>query len=137
MRNKHNNKTESMQLRLTPEMHSFIMKEAADRDISAPEFVRVIIKNFKQKMLTSYTLCIIIKNKIYKMYEKKGVLQVKNLNKARVMAGVEITKIADALGVSYVFLAKIFKEEICCPKGLKDKIKIFLIKNYTECIERL
>ena len=53
MRNKHNNKTESMQLRLTPEMHSFIMKEAADRDISAPEFVRVIIKNFKQKVIKS------------------------------------------------------------------------------------
>lgn len=53
MRNKHNNKTESMQLRLTPEMHSFIMQAAAERDISAPEFVRDLIKNFKQKVTKS------------------------------------------------------------------------------------
>lgn len=62
---------------------------------------------------------------------------MKNLNKARMIAGVEITEMADALGVSCVFLAKVFKEEVCCPEGLKDDVKNFLIKNYTECIEQL
>ena len=50
MKTPHSNKTESIQLRLTPEMHSFVLQSAIDRDVSAPEFVRGLIKNFKQKV---------------------------------------------------------------------------------------
>ena len=62
---------------------------------------------------------------------------MKTLNDARIMAGVGIAEIADGLGVSYIYLAKIFKEEELCPKKIKEQIKFFLISNYTKCIEKL
>lgn len=62
---------------------------------------------------------------------------MKTLNDARIMAGVGIAEIADCLGVSYIFLAKIFKEEEICPEKIKEQIKIFLISNYTKCIDKL
>lgn len=62
---------------------------------------------------------------------------MKTLNDARIMAGVRVTEIADSLGVSYIYLAKIFKEEEICPAKIKEQIKFFLISNYTKCIDKL
>lgn len=62
---------------------------------------------------------------------------METLNDARIIAGVGIAEIADSLGVSYISLAKIFKEEEPCPEKIKEQIKFFLISNYTKCIEKL
>lgn len=62
---------------------------------------------------------------------------MKELNRMRVLAGVEIPCLADSIGISYITLGKIFMGEVECPKEVKEKIKIFLIKNYTDCIEKL
>lgn len=89
-------------------------------------------------MLTNYTNCIIIKNEVYEMYINnfmKGCLIMKELNRIRVMLGVDIATIADHLGMSYYKLAKIFKEEEICPSDLKERIKFFLTEIYTKCIE--
>ena len=67
----------------------------------------------------------------------KGVVYMETLNDARIIAGVGIAEIADSLGVSYISLAKIFKEEESCPEKIKEHIKFFLISNYTKCIEKL
>ena len=67
----------------------------------------------------------------------KGVGYMKTLNEARMIAGVGIKELADSLDVSYISLAKIFKEEMPCSERLKKQIKIFLIKNYTKCIEKM
>lgn len=62
---------------------------------------------------------------------------MKTLNEARIIAGVGIKELADNLDVSYISLAKIFKEEMPCSENLKKQIKNFLIKNYTKCIENM
>lgn len=67
----------------------------------------------------------------------KGVVCMETLNDARIIAGVGIAEIADSLGVSYISLAKIFKEEESCPEKIKEQIKFFLISNYTKRIEKL
>lgn len=71
------------------------------------------------------------------MYILKGVYCMKTLNEARIIAGVGIKELADNLDVSYISLAKIFKEEMPCSENLKKQIKNFLIKNYTKCIENM
>lgn len=71
------------------------------------------------------------------MYILGGVSYMKTLNEARVIAGIGIKELADSLNLSYISLAKIFKEEIPCSEKLKKQIKIFLIKNYTDCIEKI
>ena len=49
-----NNKTESMQLRLTPKMLDFIRRTSAQHDMSAPEFIRWLVKKFEQKVTKRY-----------------------------------------------------------------------------------
>ena len=62
---------------------------------------------------------------------------MKELDKVRVAAGVEVSQIAEHIGVSYVNLAKIFHGVERCPEEIKEDVKNFLIKNYTERIERI
>ena len=59
------------------------------------------------------------------------------LNEYRIAAGVKIEEISDFLGMSYIDTAKIFNNSAQCPTDIKEKIKIFLISNYTKCIEKL
>ena len=62
---------------------------------------------------------------------------MEELNRMRMLAGVEMSQLADSIGIGYIALGKMFAGKELCPSELKEKIKIFLIKNYTECIERL
>ena len=62
---------------------------------------------------------------------------MEELNRMRMLAGVEMSQLADSIGIGYITLGKMFTGKELCPNELKEKIKIFLIKNYTECIERL
>lgn len=62
---------------------------------------------------------------------------MEELNRMRMLAGVQISQLADSIGVGYITLAKMFAGKEMCTKEIKDKVKIFLIKNYTECIEKL
>ena len=62
---------------------------------------------------------------------------MKLLNQARMIAGIKVDVLADYLNIPYVTLGKILKEDIPCSEEIKNKIKFFLIKNYTERIEKL
>ena len=62
---------------------------------------------------------------------------MKTLNALKNEAEVSIADIAEYLNISYVDAAKIFHEEKKCTAEQKKEIKIFLIKNYTECIDNV
>lgn len=62
---------------------------------------------------------------------------MKLLNEKRLEAGIELPVLSDYLGVSYITLSRYLKEELPCPDNIKKQIKKFLIKNYTECIEKI
>lgn len=57
------------------------------------------------------------------------------LNQAREMAGVGIPELSEYLGISYVDVAMILKNQKECSKDIAEKIKFFLVENYTKCIE--
>lgn len=62
---------------------------------------------------------------------------MKKLNEERVASGIEIIEIAEELGLSCIFLARVFNGNVRCSKEVKDRVKNFLIQNYTKRIEKM
>lgn len=48
---------------------------------------------------------------------------------------LNIEDVADYLGLSYFDTAQIIKGEKSCNNFQREKLKIFLIQNYTKCID--
>lgn len=60
----------------------------------------------------------------------KIIEEMKNLE-------IGIQEMANAIGVPYYDLGEMLFDEITMPLRIKEKIKFFLIKNYTERIENI
>lgn len=61
---------------------------------------------------------------------------MKSLNQLRVEAEISIPDFAEILGLSYIETAKIFQGKDVCSDDIKKRIKIALINNYTNCIDK-
>lgn len=62
---------------------------------------------------------------------------MKTLNDARLLIGISIPELSDVVGISYYDLSEMLKGHMDMPTEVKEKAKIFLLQNYTKCIEKL
>ena len=69
------------------------------------------------------------------MYREEVVKM--SFQKAISDANVKVSEVADYVGVPYFEFGKMIEGEIEMPEKVKNAVKIFLIKNYTNCIVEL
>ena len=60
-----------------------------------------------------------------------------NFDEARKALGIKVSEMAEKTGIPYITLGKILKGKMKGSVAEIKEIKFFLIKNYTECIEKM